>query len=148
MGILESTIEIYLANFEKLPAFILKACLMSLSLVYTEKIFELPINLDEDKFGHTIDSCFKPEGFGNVRVNLKHFKDFHQAFDCLNTANLLQIGIVQSNKENLMPILKKVHFRREDILSKTTDDNTLIHLCCRFPEIGIEVLQKVLSLTR
>ena len=107
MNIFESTIDLYLANFESLPAFIVKASLMSLSTVYTEKILEMTqaIDLDEDKFDKSIENCFKPEGFGNVRVNIKNFKDFHQAFDCLNSANLLQIGIVHSNKENLLPVL-------------------------------------------
>jgi len=96
-------LNIYLSNFDNIPSFVVKACLLALSKLYLNKIFEVAenrIDLFNDSLSPEVLACFN---YGsNVRVRIRNFTDFHEAFNCMNDYSLLHMALLHSTKELIM----------------------------------------------
>ena len=62
--------------------------------------------------------------------------------------NFLTMGILHSEGDMVYSFLDNVVLPKELLLQIDNDGNSLLHLVCKNPQIGIEVFQKLLLLVR
>lgn len=90
MEMFTQMVDLYKKNFNLLPSFIVKACLLANAKTYLDRLFEMAsdqFDFENHLIGPEVLECFN---FGGpVRVRLRNFSDFHEALNSLNKHSLL-----------------------------------------------------------
>lgn len=164
--------DVYTKNFESIPIFLVKACFLHVKkeLLQILVASAMPFEFSLERIPDEVLATFQPDGdlitekklplagsllklctikdHVGIRLKLRSFTCFHEALNALTSMNFLTMGILHSEGDMVYSFLDNVALPRESLLQIDNDGNSLLHLVCKNPQIGIEVFQKLLLLVR
>jgi hypothetical protein len=150
LAIFQKNLGVYTKNFDSIPIFLVKACFLHVKKELLQILVSssMPFEFSHELLPDEVLATFQPDGDQKRKVRLRNFTCFHEALNSMSSMNFLVMGILHSEGDLVYFFLENVALPKELLLQIDVDGNSFLHLICKNPQIGIEVLQKLLLLIR